>query len=211
MRPDSYRPVNTVTPARGRSSLDHVPSHIATNHGAAWAFVLQHATLIERMSGRFFDQLKSEDKEDARADLIALIVDRYDGSKIASARDPYAMAVCWIGFQCRRIQKTYTRRFRRETREGIGATTASGVDVLSLMPAEGYGSHDDVEANVARLEAEEVAQRIYAEATPKQREAMMTILLEMSSDEMRAAFGITPNVRNDRIKTLRERHAATTV
>lgn len=201
----------TQLPARSRASLDPVPSHIAANHGAAWAFVLQHATLIERMSGRFFDQLKSEDKDDARADLVALIVERYDGSKIATARDPYAMAVCWIGFQCRRIQKTYTRRFRRETREGVGmATTASGVDVLSLVPADGYGSHDDVEANVARLEAEEVAQRIYAEATPKQREAMMTILLEMSSEEMRAAFGITPNVRNDRIKTLRERHAATT-
>jgi len=181
---------------------------------AAWSFVLQHSGLIERMSTRFFDKLKDEEREDARADLMALLVERFHTLRLEDARDEKAVIVTWIGWQCLRVQKSYCRRHKKTTaREVTFATGADReeVDVLVLMPAVGYGSHDAVESNVHGIEAEEMVAELYAGATPRQREAMMTILAEMTPAQMQARFGLSPVARNDRLKTLRANvRAATT-
>jgi hypothetical protein len=195
-----------MTPTRSSSSPD--------THAAAWSFVLQHSQLIERMSARFFDKLKEEEREDARGDLMALLVERFPTLRLDDARDSKAVVVTWIGWQCLRVQKAYCRKHKKTTAREV--TSVSGADqeetdVLVLMPAVGYGSHDAVESNVVGIEAEEMVAELYAGATPRQREAMMTVLADMTAPQMHAAFGLTLNARNDRLKTLRASvRAATT-
>lgn len=195
----------TIHPAR-------LPS--PTDTADAWAFVLQHSGLIERMSARFFDKLKEEEREDARGDLMALLVERFPTLRLQDARDPQAVVVTWIGWQCLRVQKSYCRKHKkttaREVTFAVGADREE-TDVLVLMPAVGYGSHDAVEENVEEIEASETVAALYAHATPRQREAMMTVLAEMTPADMQARFGLTLNARNDRLKTLRANvRAATT-
>lgn len=191
------------------------PPPVNADRAAAWSFILQHSALIERMSGRFFAKLKDEDKEDARADLVQLIVERHPTLRLDGAHDPQALIVTWIGWQCLRVQKSYCRRYHkvlaREVVMAGGTKDAEPTEVLVLMPATGYGSQEHVEQSVRDMDVQETVAELYATATPKQREAMLTVLAEMPADEMRARFGLTVNARNDRLKTLRANvRAATT-
>lgn len=99
-----------------------------------WSFVLSHNTMIRRMSRKFSSRLhNSQDREDFLSDVVARVAAK------AHTFDPEkGSAGTWIGWQCRAVQKDYTRAWGKNVaRDAIGDP-----EVLALIP----GSLSDLDA-----------------------------------------------------------------
>ena len=173
----------------------------APSNAEAWGFVLQRSRQIERLAGKFFGKLRDEDKEDARSEYIARIVAQYPNLRTESAKNPEAVIVTWLGWQARAVQTQFCRTFRKRTREG----TSDEKVLVTLHCQQGEGCHENIERTLEQHGAEEAVEALFGLATPKQREAMLTILLDMDSKDMRARFKLANNARNERLYDLRDR------
>lgn len=147
----------------------------ATDQSAAWAFVLARQRQIDRFAHKFFNKLENEaDREDARSDFIARIVEQFPKfQKFSEVRNPVKLLSNWLGWQALAVQQTYRRSFKKRGREGT-----SDEKVLVTISCQGFGSHESVGSSLARQSVEATIERLFTMADERQREAMLAVLNE---------------------------------
>lgn len=193
-----------------------MPRTPATNHpqpqpaSDAWAFVLSRSSQIDRLAARFFRLLGPEDRADARADYVARIVEQHPRLRLEGALNTEMVIVTWLGWQARAVQQTYCRSYRKHEQRRDRDVVLVGVLVEDDRPSRELASTDGdntpqgVERTVVECEAQALVERLYGMASPKQREAMLTILMEMAPDEMRGRYHLSASARARRLADLRD-------
>lgn len=176
----------------------------------AWAFILARSAQIDRLSARFFRLLGPEDRCDARSDFIARVVEQYPRLRLEGALNTEMVVVTWLGWQARAVQQTYCRSYRKHEKNRDRDHVLVQVQVedgnaREVAATEGNGTPEAVVASLVAAEAQAIVEQLYGLATPKQREAMLTVLLDMAPQEMRRRFGLASNARNERLYDLRDR------
>lgn len=147
----------------------------------AWAWVLSHATLIDRVAWTFV-RGTSLTHEDYRAELIADLASMH--AKYDPAR---AGATTWIWLRAARVRRTMVRAAVR----GSGAP----LDDRDALPV-GSAGHD--ERTSARAEVVSILDR----ATPIQRMAALSVLRGWSRDEVRSRLALSIPQRDALVRTL---------
>lgn len=187
-----------------------------------YSLLLQHGAYIERLCAGLFGGIRrSEDRDEARAELFLSLVEGYPRLRLDNARNRTSVVQSWIYFQGLAVQKKMSRFFKKVVRERSGGTVeVNAADAVPGSRAPDFGqmgfnvekahATGSVEMSVdafARLDSQHdariVVEAIFAEATPKQREACMSYMLEMDAAEMEAKYGMTISQRADRMKTIR--------
>jgi len=155
---------------------------------AAWAFVLDHAEMLEKyaLSLRFRDEWM--DPEDFLHDLICNTVNGYrhfDASK--------GTAKTWLGWRARLTCVQRRRKRDRIVREKELA------DIPYVHGASG------VQQPLELMEQAVMVQQILAKATPAEKAACLTLLNGVPSRDVHAVLGVTTQARDHRIKKLGQR------
>ncbi len=190
-----------------------ITSSTPSDHSAGWAFVLARSQQIDRLATRFFRGLATDDRPDARNDYIARVVEQYPRLRLEGALNAEMVIVTWLGWQARAVAQQYHRRarkheYRRDDRVLVQIGAPAGEDgprCRELAAEDGENTPEGVERPVVEADAQQLVEELYALATPKQREAMLSMLLEMAPVEMRGRYGLAPNARNERLYDLRAR------
>ena len=186
------------------------PHPATSTPDSAWAFVLARSVQIDKLAARFFRLLGPEDRSDARSDFIARVVEQYPRLRLEGALNTEMVVVTWLGWQARAVQRTYCRSYakhekRRDRDHVLVQVQVEDGSAREVATTEGQGTPEAVEAAVVESEAQALVEQLYGLATPKQREAMLTVLLDMAPQEMRRRFGLASNARNERLYDLRDR------
>lgn len=169
----------------------------ANSHSEAWAFVLERSNQIDRLAGRFFRLLGTEDRKDAHADYIARIVEQFPKLRLADAVSREMVIVTWLGWQARAVQQTYCRRFRRHEAKRdtdvmlVSILVEKGEHAREIAATEGPGTAEAMEGTVADTDAQDLVDELYASATPRQREAMVATLLDLTPVEVRERYNMS--------------------
>jgi len=177
----------------------------------AWAFVLQHATMIQKYAWKHYPvavmgKPGAPTREDFHQELLLDVAKKfpnYDPSRSAPST--------WIWWRARRVKTRLSKRKSREyfvftvpneNRSDASASTRSGGLMSSLRDNRtdsGFGAR----AVLASIHLREVR----ATATPKEWEAVETLAAELSKADTFRAIGVSSSTRNRRLERLRRRLA----
>jgi hypothetical protein len=160
-----------------------IPLKLTPDHADAWAFVLSHQKQIDRFAYKFFAKMENEaDREDARSDFIARIVEQFPKfQRFSEVRNPEKLLSNWLGWQALAVQQTYRRSFKKRGHEGT-----SDEKVLVTISCQGFGSHESVGSSLARQSVEATIERLFTVADKRQREAMLAVLTEADVADLKA-------------------------
>lgn len=164
-------------------------------HADAWAFVLRHRKMINRLSFRFAGPVPAERREEWVRDVYVRIVEKfpkYDPAKSAPQT--------WIVWQMRAVSTQWARRFQKRVREGYGSDKAM---LLIPLGHGDFGSEEHADALATSDDASTTVFRLYNRATPEQRVAIRTYLAGMKAAELRAKHGMTNRQRLNHLRALR--------
>jgi RNA polymerase sigma factor (sigma-70 family) len=168
-----------------------------TDNTPAWAFVLRHSEMMERLSYRFAGALSESDRAEWMQDVVLRLVERFP------SYDPDRSApVTWIVWQMRAVTTTWTRRFQRQLRE-----RATPDEHLVLIPLDGssYGSEEHSLARERYEDAVAIVETLYSEASEEERIAIRTTLAGLSATDLRKRYRMTGRQRNSHLRALRAR------
>ena len=165
-----------------------------TDHSEAWAFILRHTGLMERLAHRFGPR-NPDDRTEWLNDVYLYIVkkhDRYDEAKSAPQT--------WIVWQMRAVMTNWTRRFKRRCQEGYGTA-----ELMVMIPvAQGsHGSEEHARTTEREQDAESMVNELYSMATPKQQIAIRTHLAGLPATQLRQKHGMTGRQRTEHLRELR--------
>lgn len=143
---------------------------------AAWAWVLSNYTTIERISSRFARSHRL-DLDDLRQSIVLRLVERHD------RYDPaISSASTWTWWTAREVSTSLVR--------GSFRLVASGAD-LEERPVDDEGFE--------RVERASTVRAILARCSPAQRDAVTSVLDDLSRDEIVDRLGVSPETRNARL------------
>lgn len=173
----------------------------ADRHAAAWAFILRWKDRLPKLAHRYCGALSKDDREAFLHDVIVYVADkhhRYDPSRSAEQT--------WLVWQIRAVSTSWTRRYRRQLREGVGQVIGDkGQSPLILVPVpdDAYGSTEHSQQVERQQDAAVQVAGLYALATARQRAAMQSILAGMDAGTLRDRHGMTVRERNSHLRALR--------
>lgn len=169
------------------------------DNAAAWAFIHTHRAMMDRLAGRFAARLPREHREEWMQDVIVRVAERfphYDPDKSAP--------VTWISWQMRAVTTTWTRRYKKQVREGVGVRIGSDDDSPLVLLNISPGERGSAEAMERAADAPEAAvAHLYAQANEEQRIAIRTFLAGMNATELRKRHGMTGRERTAHLRDLR--------
>lgn len=183
------------------------PALVSTQQQSqAWAFVLQRSQQIDKFAGRFFRMLSVEDQRDARSDYIARIVEKHPDLRLEDAVSREMVISTWLGWQARAVQTTYCRRYKKfeaQQKYGHFQVMILASDPPEMASTDGANTPEAIEESLLDGDVSAVVEQLFATATKPQREAMLTILLEMDFMEMRKTYKLSMIARNQQLAALR--------
>lgn len=169
------------------------PAPAPDDHTDAWAFVLRHAKMIDRLATRFGPRDPVEREEWVR-DVTVRIVEKhhnYDPTRSAPQT--------WIVWQMRAVSATWQRTLAKRLREGYGKDETM---VLIPLGVDQYGSTEHALADERRDDAEVMVAAVYSRATEEQRVAIRTFLAGVNATDLRKQHGMTGRQREAHLHAL---------
>lgn len=164
------------------------------DHAEAWAFVLRHTKMMERLAYRFGPRSHG-DRDEWMRDVFIRVVEKhhkYDSEKSAPQT--------WIVWQMRAVTTEWTRRFHKRCREGYGSTEA--MTMTAIDPTK-HGSVEHSQESERHEDATAMASVAYSNANKQQRIAIRTFLSGMTATELRKRHGMTGRERSAHLRELR--------
>jgi hypothetical protein len=159
-------------------------------HAPAWAFVLEHARKIDRVT-RAMCAGTSISRDDLHGSLCADLVERFAGFD-PSRGEPGA----WIWMRCQAVRRGLIRQSVRNTGAPLDLGTGEAPESRDPLPVGARG-------HAGRVEAMAALAPLIRRASPEQVRACQSILLGWGATEIRAAFGSTRH-RNELLARLAE-------
>ena len=184
-------------------------------NAAAWSFVLQYSKEIDNISLKLFRQIvDGQDYGDIRQDFILRIVTRYE--QLADYCDTHdivdhrGLAIYWLKMQGMAARTTLGKRRAKLAHETPSTTRVIGgnecnflddiqgdfTDPLSLTLSEQFEAASEREYAGALIGA------LWGKASPEERLAMQSVLLEIPRDDLEERIGMSPKARNKHLKRL---------
>lgn len=149
----------------------------------AWAWVLQHAKIIDAMAKRFALGT-SIPRDELRAELICDLGEQYH--RFDSSR---GSVFTFVYLRAKRVRRGLVRQSVRNTGAPLDLAREDGPVMVSPVRVGGRGNHERTEAIAAVVEFLEVA-------TPEQREAAKSVLLGLDARDVRKRYGWTMKQRD---------------
>lgn len=176
-----------------------------------WSLYLQYATTIEKFARKFFGKLQGSEFEDARSEFILRVVEKAHTLDLSEARQERMLVSSWLGFQAMAVRKTMGRRFGKSCRERSGMRfrdDETSTDALERAAGHEASSEDFTSEIEDTADAESIAAELYAVAEPMEKRAMITVLHDFTTAEVKAEGFKTITARNLALKALGAREGA---
>ena len=164
------------------------------DHKDAWAFVLRHTKMMERLAHRFGPK-NPTDREEWLRDVTVRVVEKHHKYNPAKSAPQ-----TWIVWQMRAVTTTWTRRFHKRCREGYGSYDTALM--LPVRPDE-FGGIETMESSMLEEDASAIVSSLYSKATPEQQVAIRTHLAGMNASTLRKRHKMSGRERTNHLLELR--------